>query len=308
MKRLKEFLQCVEEFNVGGVSDLSHDGDAGSWRTDANFVAVIRRMKAMSHSLIRFDRLFVQTIVTAAFAVGAVGCGAGSKVVTNVAFTDQVIGGDLYAGIDATLAPGSIALPAATLPLYNPKNPSQLLGHIETNGLHIIVDVNTSAALKLPDLVDGSKLPSGAAIPLVLPAGLVPIGIPAFNSNSKVYVAINGTQILVGVAVTLAQDTNLNLPLSLFLPFTISQQISGTAGFFLGSKQGVAVFAMKNATTAPMLPTITTIGVKTLAGAKAARALPAMVGLIEAKSEPITSETLQKFEDARDEMWDVAID
>ncbi len=262
----------------------------------------------MSHSFIRLDRIFLQTIVTAAFAVGAVGCGAGSKVVTNVAFTDQVVGGDLYAGIDATLAPGSITLPAATLPLFNPKNPSQILGHIETNGLHIIVDVNTSAALKLPNLADGTHLPSGSAIPLILPAGLVPIGIPAFNSNSQVYVALNGTQIMIGVAVTLAQNTNLNLPIDLFLPFTISQQITGTAGFFLGAKQGVAVFAMKDATITPTLPTVTTTGVLTLAGTTATRALPAMVGRIEAKSDPITASTLKKFQRARDRMQGVRID
>ena len=245
------------------------------------------------------NSIFVRFIVMGALALAMSGCGAGSKVVTQVAFSDEVVNGDLYAGIDATLSPGSITLPAAKFPLYNPKNPSQALGEIETNGMHVIARVNASAALKLPDLIDGTKLPSGAAIPLNLPAGLVPVGIPAFNSNSVVYVAINGNQILVGVAVSILKEDSLKLPLNLFLPFTINQQISGTAGFFLGEKQGVAVFALKDSTTVPTLPTITATGAKTLAAASASRAMPEMIGKIEVKSDAITNSTLKQFEKAQ---------
>jgi hypothetical protein len=241
-------------------------------------------------------------------AVGMTGCGAGSKVVTDVQFSNEVIGADLYAGIDATLAPGSIVLPNVKLPLYNPKNPSQVLGEIETNGLHIIAHVNASQALKLPDLADGSTLPSGAAIPLNLPAGLKPIAIPAFNSNSLVYVAINGNQIMVGVAVSILKEDSLKLPLNLFLPFTISREITGTAGFFLGDKQGVAVFALRDADVAPNLPAPAPSGAKTLAGVSAARALPEMIGRIEVKSEGTNYSTLRKFSRAQKSMRNVRID
>jgi hypothetical protein len=250
----------------------------------------------------------MRSLLSAGLALGLMGCGAGSKVVSSVVFSDEVSGGDLYAGIDATLTPGSITLPPATLPLYNPKNPSQTLGEIETNGLHIIARVNTSAALNLPDLADGTVLPSGAAIPLVLPAGLKPVAIPAFNSNSLVYVAINGNQILVGVAVSILKEDRLKLPLSLFLPFTISPEISGTAGFFLGDKQGVAVFALKDSATAPTLPTVTVTGLSTLAATSASRALPAMTGKIEVQSEAITSSTLNKFQRAQRHLRHVRLD
>lgn len=245
---------------------------------------------------------FVRSLAVLGLAFALTGCGAGSKVVSNVSFSDEVVGGDLYAGIDATLAPGSIPLPGAKFPLYNPKNPSQTLGEIETNGAHILVRVNASAALRLPNLVDGTKLPSGATIPLTLPKGLTPIGIPAFNSNSVVYVAINGNQILVGVAVSILKEDRLKLPLNLFLPFTISPQISGTAGFFLGEKQGVAVFALKDSTAAPTVITTaapTSAGPLTLAGARSARALPEMIGRIEVRSDAITSSTLKQFERAQ---------
>jgi len=229
-----------------------------------------------------FQRNFARVFLFAGLALALSACGAGSKVVSNIAFTDEVNSGDLYAGIDATLAAGSIFLPASTLPLYNPNNPSQVLGQIETNGLHIIVRVNASEALRLPNLVDGAVLPNGASIPLTLPAGLKPVGIPVFNSNSVVYVAINGNQILVGVAVTIAKNGGLNLPLQLFLPFTIDPQVSGTAGFFLGDKQGVAVFALKDSST---LPKVRAVSAK-----------------IDVKSEAISSSTLKQFERAQKRM------
>jgi len=255
-------------------------------------------------------RCVSQWIFGAALAVTLMGCGAGSKVVTNVVFSDEVQNGDLYAGIDATLAQGSIVLPAAKLPLYNPKNPSQVLGEIETNGLHVMARVNASQALTLPDLADGTKLPSGTAIPVVLPKGLTPIGIPAFNSSSLVYLAVNGNQIMLGVAVSILKEDSLKIPLNLFLPFVISPQINGTAGFFLGDKQGVAVFALKDSSIAPpiTIPTVSATGAKTLAASTAARPLPAMTARIEVKNEEITSSTLKKFERARNRMHDVRLD
>lgn len=263
----------------------------------------------------RLNGIFARILAVSALglALTLTGCGAGSKVVTNVTFSDEVQNGDLYAGIDATLAPGSIVLPAATLPLYNPKNPSQVLGQIETNGLHVIARVNASQALNLPDLADGTKLPSGAPIPLVLPSGLKPIGIPAFNSNSLVYLAINGNQILVGVAVSILKEDRLNLPVNLFLPFAISNQISGTAGFFLGEKQGVAVFALKDSPAVPVATTGVTLagaptGAKTLAAASASRAMPEMIGRIEVQNDEITSSTLKRFEKAKKRMRSVRLD
>lgn len=183
--------------------------------------------------------------VTSLVTLGMVGCGAGSKVVSRVNVENTVQNGDLYASLDATLSAGGLVLPAAKLPLYNPKNPSQKIGEIETNGLQIRVSVNASSALKLPGLIDGRTLPGGTLLPLVLPQGLAPVGIPVFNSNSVVYVAVSGQQILLGVAITIAKEDRLKLPLSIFLPFQMGPAVSGTAGFFLGEKQGVAVFALK---------------------------------------------------------------
>jgi hypothetical protein len=202
-------------------------------------------------------------------------------------------------------------------PLINPNNPSVTLGELETNGLHILVKVNATAALKIPNLGDGTKLPNGSGIPLILPAGMTVIGIPVMNSNSMVYVGISGQQILVGAAISIAKVDGLKLPLSLFLPFNISPEISGTAGFFLGDKQGVAVFALREPKAAP-----TTIAPKALAGADsssqsmslasamaAARGRsPESFGRIEVRNDPIKMSTVKKFEKALKNLGEVKLD
>jgi hypothetical protein len=197
-------------------------------------------------------RLLIVPVISLLIPAFLAGCGAGSKIVSHVQFDHEVVNGEVELAMDATLARGGLVLPKASFPLYNPRNPSQTLGTIRTDGLHVIVSVNASEALRLPDIADGTTLPNGAGIPLVLPTGLVPVGIPAFNSSSRVYVAVNGDQILLGAAVTIAKEDRLNLPLSIFLPFTVNREISGTGGFFLGEKQGLAVFALREKIAMPI--------------------------------------------------------
>lgn len=244
------------------------------------------------------SRLKSMAVAFVLIAPGLAGCGAGSKVVTGVAFTDEVVAGDWIAGIDATLALGGVSLPSAKFPLYNPKNPSQVLGGIETRGDHVLVEVNATEALNLPDLADGSRLPNGDSIPLQFPSGLTPIGIPAFNSNSRVYVAIHGKQIMIGVAISILKEDSLKIPLSLFLPFSIagSTPISGMGGFYLGEKQGVAVFALKDSSQAAANP------------AFARATSSASTSRIEIRDEAITRSKLKKFQRARDRMRGVRLD
>ncbi len=255
-------------------------------------------------------------------AFALMGCGANGKgVISNVAFSNSITNNELYVGLDATMASGGLVLPNVTLPLYNPKNPAQTLGTIQTNGTHIIVAVNATQALKLPGLVDGTKLPSGAAIPLVLPAGLTPVAIPAFNSNSLVYVAVSGQQIMLGVAVSILKQDGLNLPLNVFLPFKINAEISGTGGFFLGATQGVAVFALREPAAAPPTATIakfaslaspakaslTMQSIRSAAGATAS-GTGELAGRIEVKVEPLTNSKIRRLQRTWDSLDDVQID
>lgn len=231
------------------------------------------------------------------------GCGGGKGAISDVKFENAVVNNEVYLGMDATLASGGLVLPNVTLPLYNPKNPSQILGEIQTNGRHIIAKVNATQALKFPDLADGTKLPNGAAIPLVLPQGLNAVAIPAFNSSSLVYVAVNGGQIMLGVAVSILKEDRLNLPLSIFLPFTISPEIRGTGGFFLGEKQGVAVFALRESIAAPTLsaPVLATTSRTSLVSTSTR-------GRIEVRQEALTNSKIRRLQKTWASLDEVRID
>lgn len=188
--------------------------------------------------------------------IGMSGCGAGSKLVKSLSFAAGDEGGHLMAGFDAKVELGMGALPEVKLPIYDPKSPARFLGYLETHfdgGISVRVDVTEAAKIKT---TDGSLLPNGREIPLVLPAGVTPLAIPVINSNSKVYLAVGSQNIMAGVAVTLLADTSTgsadwlrmlqSLPANIFYPFQIASDIKGTAGIFTGGKVGVGVFAIKS--------------------------------------------------------------
>jgi hypothetical protein len=185
-------------------------------------------------------------VVLALSSICLSSCGKGSRVVSHVQVESVAdASGDVYARMEAVLSPGALVLPSASLPLYHPKYPSVAIGGIEMDGLNVRVKLNVSEVLRLPAASSGALLPNGAPIPLNLPQGLLPISVPVFNSNSAVYFAVKGKQILLGVAISIAKEDRLNLPLGIFLPFTVSSEVHGTAGFFLGERQGLGVFALR---------------------------------------------------------------
>lgn len=195
-------------------------------------------------------RNFAYATLVAFVSLSSMGCGMGSQVLSGIKVETKEIGSELYAEMSASLASGPLSLPPMVFPLYDPNNPSREYGQIEVNGKAIMVRLNVSQALKFP-VVDGSTLPNGTSIPIALPAGLKSIGIPAFNSNSRVYVAASTSgQIMIGVAIGILKEDALKLPINLFLPFSAGD-VQATAGFYMGDTQGVAVFALYQKSGAP---------------------------------------------------------
>jgi len=191
-------------------------------------------------------------------AAGMSGCGAGSKLVKSLSFETGTENGHVMAGFDAKVEMGMGALPEVKLPIYDPNAPARFLGYLETHmdgSISVRVDVTEATHLRT---TDGSLLPNGRDIPIVLPNGITPIGIPVINSNSKVYIAVGQQNIMAGVAVTLLADTSTgssdwlrilqSLPANIFYPFNIAADIKGTARIFTGEKVGVGVFAIKTLT------------------------------------------------------------
>ena len=185
----------------------------------------------------------VRHIALAGLALAALpGCG-GKGLVTNVTLTSSPRGAETWVEMKADLRQQGFTLPSVTLPLQDPKDASRVLGELVTTSGSIAVRVDASEVVKAP-ILDGSKLPSGAAIPISLDAGAVPVAIAVANSKSRVYFAANGKQILLGIALSILKEDRLNLPINIFFPFQMSAALSGTGGFFLGDTQGLAVFAL----------------------------------------------------------------
>jgi len=103
---------------------------------------------------------------------------------------------------------------------------------------------------------------------------------------------------MLGVAVSILKEDTLNLPLSIFLPFTISPEIRGTGGFFLGEKQGVAVFALRESMAAPTLSATS----RTSLASTSAR------GRIEVRQEPLTNSKIRRLQKTWANLDEVRID
>ena len=197
-------------------------------------------------------------------ALALSGCGKGGQIVKDLKFAMGDENGHLVAGFDAKVSLGSGSLPEVKLPIYDPNSPARFLGYIETHydgGVTVRVDVTEAAHVKTEN---GTKLPNGREIPIVLPQGVVPLAIPVINSNSKVYLAVGEQNIMAGAAITLVADTATggsdwlrilqSLPANIFYPFQFSPDTRGTAGIFTGEKIGVGVFAVKTLGTSAPAP------------------------------------------------------
>lgn len=171
------------------------------------------------------------------------GCGANKGIIEKVSLSSTKESGAVWVEMVADLRQAGFQLPEVTLPIQNPKNQTQNIGTISLSALQIKARVNSSELINIPS-GDGSKLPNGSVVPVVLEGGAIPIGIPVSGSKSMIYFSLNDKQIMLGVAATLLKEDKLNYPTNIFFPFQISEKLKGLGGFFLGETQGIGVFAL----------------------------------------------------------------
>jgi hypothetical protein len=227
------------------------------------------------------------------------GCGLGRGIVEKVSLNSKQEGKEVWVEMVADLRQGGFQLPAATLPLKDPKNPSRVLGEIVTNQYSVTTRVNATEIVKVP-IGDGSKLPNGALLPIKLDGNAVPVAIPVFKSKSQVYFAANGSQIMLGVAISILKEEKLNLPLNLFFPFSVSPKLQGTAGFFLGDPQGIGIFALSDQAAVDSPSSDVTIASakveKSLSAARVVELTRSVASpRIRVMSEPITARKLNQL-------------
>ena len=183
--------------------------------------------------------------VSGFFILGSfTGCGQGKKVIEHIELNSAIQDQSLWVEMDATLAKTQFSLPSLVLPLLDPNQPSRKLGELETFPNHVVIRVNVTEAARIP-IADGSKLPNGTRIPLVLNNAKI-VGIPVANSGSMVYVATLGQQIMVGAAINIRDLEPSTNAFNIFLPVQISDQISGMGGMYFGRQSGVGIFALKS--------------------------------------------------------------
>jgi len=209
--------------------------------------------------------------LTGALALASTGCGKLSNIVTDVRYQAYSDGqGNPMTKVEFDLNTGSLLLPAMSVPIVNPHDPSQVYGTITMSdilggGTALIVDANIEAITHTNLPADGCLLPNGHNIPVVLPAGMpCPIGIPLGSGGSRLYLAFSDTVALVGTAIVIREFDAVGSAIigaDIFPGFTLSNGIRGVAGLFTSrnpGQSGVGVFADINAV-------IPHLGVKKLA-------------------------------------------
>ncbi len=196
-------------------------------------------------------------LVSGLFVLGNLsGCGQGKKVIENIELHSAIQNQALWVEMDATLAKTQFSLPSLVLPILDPNQLSRKLGELETYPDHILVRVNVSEVARLP-MIEANQLPNGTRIPMVLNDAKM-IGLPVANSGSKVYVAIQNQQVMVGAALNIREIAPSTNAFNIFLPVQISDSISGVGGMYFGSHSGVGIFALKSGV--PQLEQVSSLG------------------------------------------------
>lgn len=191
---------------------------------------------------------YAKGILLLAIAFALAACGNNS-IVENVSVkTNQDSNQDLWVTLTSQLNMGGLAFPALTIPIANPKFPSELLGSVglqrSLEGKNLLaVSANLTEISKNQFLQD-NELPNGTPIPV---SGLNSVVSVRFNSQSKIYFGGSDNSVMFGVALAIPLFDNIGkyLPgVNLFLPLPTKPNIEGLGGVFTGSanQSGIGLF------------------------------------------------------------------
>ncbi len=159
---------------------------------------------------------------------------------------------EIFIKLTSALDTQNVVVSAASLPVYDKKNPNRLLGQVdiatdlETLKSTLTVTLNTTVSLNLPEFSYNSKLPNGLSIPVT---GIDMNRVIAFDvgdEGSKVYLYYNQMtkKTVLGVALNI-ESLSIGTPASIFAVYD-QNNIRGLAGFYFGNAvntSGVGVFA-----------------------------------------------------------------
>lgn len=170
-------------------------------------------------------------------------CSGGNWVKGANLTTSQQNGQD-YVQLSTKLNTGSVTLISASLPVYNPHNPSEQIGSVMVNGSELDVNLNLSAVLSLPDQTSAGLLPNGTAIPVAGVGAQNWISLAVAGGKSRVYLNfdVQNNKAALGAAVNIDQ-LSVGVPAALLIPFSFTN-LTGVAGVYTGASQGQSGFAV----------------------------------------------------------------
>ena len=149
------------------------------------------------------------------------------------------------------LKTGNLRMPSFEIPIYDSYPGGRAIGSIGMRdalsaGTQLQVQVNLGAIGGI-NAENGSRLPNGRPIPVVLTPGTAAVALP-IRGNSKLYFAFSETQALLGTALVIPEFDNLsgNIgAIDLYFPFEDASGLRGVAGLFSSDRpgqSGLAVF------------------------------------------------------------------
>ncbi len=156
-----------------------------------------------------------------------------------------------WVNLDSKIKLGALTFPSLSLPIFNPKNPGEVLGKVSlstgidgSNQLSVQANLNK---LKGNALAQDRLLPNGDQIPISGMDGVVSIKI---KDSSKIFVGANATQFMVGLALVIPAFDSIGKYIpggaSLFFPMPAASKINGVAGVFTGGQgqNGLGLFVL----------------------------------------------------------------
>ncbi len=194
--------------------------------------------------------LLALSLISAPLISGCGKTGIGG-LVSSAQFRTLEESGEILGDLTLLLKTGNVRLPAFELPIYDSHSGARPIGTIGMRdalsaGTQLQVRVNLEAIRGL-NAADGSVLPNGRPIPVVLASGTSAVSVP-LRENSRLYFAFSDSQALIGTALVIPEFDNLSSAvgaIDVFFPFQDASGARGVAGLFSSERRGesgIAVF------------------------------------------------------------------
>ncbi len=185
---------------------------------------------------------FVKLVNTACLALLLSACGKDGGIFNSVKVTSEDENGQLWISAESEVNLGNLQFAAMTIPIMNPKNPSETLGRVSLQRSvdsknMLLIDANLTA-LSRSQMQTNCSLANGQPVPISgITLGCVPFG----GGNSKLYIGAQNNMIVLGTAVAIRafDDIGRYVPgVNLFWDIPSSNGVSAIGGAFTGPQAG----------------------------------------------------------------------